>query len=101
MFKKTKEKAEVTEISTLQLKELLTTLSKTPDVSFRYRRNNEMWIKHFTYVNTVSDKDVLLYNDVEGRHINVHINDIVQFEIDRKLNGYQPFFHYQVQPSTA
>lgn len=87
-------------ISVAELKGLLTLLRETrPDICIRYRILGEMWVVNFVSVFHVTDRGLLL-NDENNRRL-IAINDlsnIMQFEIDKPFNGFQPYYHYEVQP---
>lgn len=87
-------------ITSLELKQLLVQLVEVPSICFRFRMLGEMWMKHLVHVTAVNEKTVLMFDDIETKYYLVKINNIVQFEIDSRFQTYQPFFHYEVRPST-
>jgi hypothetical protein len=89
----------VSDVSALELKQLLMHLCKASNTNFRFRIVGEMWMKHLMQVTAVSDKTFLVFDDVETKYYLVKFNNIMQFEIDNRFQAYQPFFHYDVKPS--
>jgi hypothetical protein len=87
-------------ISSLELKRLLVEIAgKRPDVCMRYRLLGEMWQRNFMRVLKVTDKGVMLNDEVKNKLLSIHdLTSIVQFEIDVKFQEYQPHFHYDVTP---
>lgn len=56
-------------------------------------------MNNFVSIMTVSGKGALFNDDVSRRLITLgDISNVMQFEIDRPFDGYQPYFHYEVQP---
>ena len=83
-------------VSVLELKRLLLTVTdnKLP-VSFRYRLLGEMWKPNFMNVLRVTEKGVLLKDEVGNKLISVlDLTQIVQFEIDQSIHNFEPHFHY-------
>ena len=89
-------------IYVLELKRLLIELKeKRPDICFRYRLLGELWAPNFSRVIRVTDKGVLLNDEVSNKLITVHdLSMIMQFEIDNRFQNFQPHFHYDVNLST-
>lgn len=87
-------------ISVVDFQRLLTDLKeRRPDISIRYRLLGEMWTDHFMSVFYITTKGVLLNDDVTHKLIAISdLSNIMQFEIDNPFQGYQPYFHYEVQP---
>ncbi len=87
-------------VSVIELKRLLVHLhGSRPDICIRYRMLGEMWGMNFMSVFHVTENGVLLTDDVNHRMIAINdLSGIMQFEIDKPFNGYQPYFHYEVQP---
>jgi hypothetical protein len=54
----------------------------------------EMWGTNFMSVFHVTDTGILLNDEINHRLI--AINDLSN--IDKPFNGFQPYFHYEVQP---
>ena len=74
-----------------------------PSTCLRVRLQGEMWINDFMHLGGLikeskDDFSGIILND-ETADKAVVINDvsrIIQFEIDKPLRGYRPFFHYTV-----
>jgi hypothetical protein len=84
----------------MELKRLLIELQqKRPDICIRYRLLGEMWVINAMRVIHVSDKGALLNDEQNNRLINLSdLSSIMQFELDSPFMGFQPHFHYHVQP---
>jgi hypothetical protein len=87
-------------ISVIDLRHLLIQLrEQRPDICIRYRMLGEMWVSNFLSVVDITEKNLLLNDEVGHRLIVVNdLSAIMQFEIDKPFNGFQPYFHYEVQP---
>lgn len=86
-------------ISMLELKRLLVDLSeKRPDICVRFRLLGELWGNNFLRVARVHDKGAVLLDDLLGLVSISDLNFVMQFEIDRPFQGFQPYFHYEVTP---
>jgi hypothetical protein len=90
-------------ISTLELKRLLVELKeKRFDISFRYRLIGEMWRPNFTRIVGLTEKGVMLNDEVSNSL--VFLNDltkVMQFEIDAAFQSFEPHHHYTVKPELA
>lgn len=87
-------------ISVVELKRLLVELEqKRPDICIRYRLLGEMWGVNLLRLIHVSERGALFNDDHNNRMINVSdLSSIMQFELDAPFMGFQPYFHYHVQP---
>lgn len=87
-------------ISVIDLRRLLTDLhEKRQDVCIRYRMLGELWMPNFMSVFHVSEKGVMLIDEVNHMHISIiDLANVMQFEIDQPFQGFHPYFHYEVQP---
>jgi hypothetical protein len=87
-------------VSTLELIRLLHELKDYgTGICFRFRLIGEMWYPNFTQVVFVHDSKVLVFDDSINKNIFVRdISNIMQFELDKRFQNYQPYFHYDVQP---
>ncbi|HWA34780.1 MAG TPA: hypothetical protein VG737_11645 [Cyclobacteriaceae bacterium] len=85
-------------VSTLELKRLLFDLKeKRPDICIRYRLLGKFWMLNFAHVVSVGDRGAKFYDPLtKTPHDVTDISDIVQFELDKKFQIYQPHFHYDV-----
>lgn len=90
-------------ISVIELKRLLIELKdKRPDICIRYRLLGEMWGRTFMHVVHVTEKGALLNNhETNGMILLSDLTMIMQFELDAPFQGFQPYFHYNVQPLAA
>ena len=85
-------------VSTLELKRLLFDLKeKRPDICIRYRLLGKFWMLNFMHIVSVGDRDVQLFDPTTklSQHL-LDLSDVVQFEIDKKFQIFQPHFHYEV-----
>lgn len=85
-------------VEVLALRRLLVELKEhRPDICLRYRLLGQMWATHFLRVIQVTEHGALL-NDEGSRQL-VHIQDlslIMQFELDKTFQSFQPYIHYDV-----
>lgn len=87
-------------VTTTQLKALLTELAGEPSgVCIRTRLIGEMWHPNFMHVLMITKTGVIILNDdVLRKAVTIlRVDDIIQFEIDRKFQIYEPHFHYDVR----
>src|SRR5215218_1557979 len=82
-------------VSTLELKRLLFDLKeKRPDICVRYRVLGKFWMDNFMHVMSVGDRDVTFFDPTATRsHELTDLADVVQFELDKKFQKFQPHFH--------
>lgn len=87
-------------ISVLELKRLLVELKdKRPDICVRYRLLGEMWVMNSMRVISVTERGVMLNDERNNRLLNLpDLSSIMQFELDAPFMGFQPNYHYNVQP---
>ena len=86
-------------ISMLELKRLMVDLSeKRPDICIRFRLLGELWSMTFLRVMRVAAKGAVLLDESHGLVSVSDLNFIMQFEIDKPFQGFQPYFHYEVTP---
>jgi hypothetical protein len=88
-----------TVFSVMALAQLLRDIvSKKPDVCFRYRLVGEMWTPNFKKVLHVSEKGVLLKDEVTNNLTAINdLSSLIQFEIDSPFQDVRPYCHYDVQ----
>ena len=95
------EEQEVGVVSTTRLKQLLTRMRDNPQssVCIRTRCLGEMWHPNFTRVLMLTDRGVVILSDEVQRKpvIIPFVRDIIQFEIDKPFQEYEPHFHYTVK----
>lgn len=86
-------------ISVLELRRLMVDLSeKRPDICIRFRLLGELWGVNFLRVMRIRDKGAILLDEALGLVSVSDLNFIMQFEIDRPFQGFQPYYHYEVTP---
>lgn len=86
-------------ISMLELKRLMVDLSeKRPDICIRFRLLGELWSMTFLRVMRVAAKGAVLLDESHGLVSVSDLNFIMQFEIDKPFQGFQPYYHYEVTP---
>lgn len=85
-------------VAVLTLKRLLVELKEhRPDICFRYRLIGQMWAETFLRVIQVKGKGALLNDETSNRFVTIaDLSHIMQFEIDKTFQVYQPYFHYDV-----
>jgi len=88
-------------ISAVELRRLLVDLNeKRPDIGVRIRILGKMWRENFMKITLVTEKGVILNDEISTQMINIHnLNDIIQFEIDNGFQNYPPHFHFDLQPA--
>ena len=86
-------------ISMLELKRLMIDLAeKRPDICIRFRLLGELWTVNFLRVVKVSDKGGVFFDESHGLVSVSDLNFIMQIEIDKPFQGFQPYYHYEVTP---
>lgn len=86
-------------ISVLELRRLLVDLSeKRPDICIRFRLLGELWGVNFLRVARINEKGAVFLDEIQGLVSISDLNFIMQFEIDRPFQGFQPYYHYEVTP---
>src|SRR5688500_9925562 len=86
-------------ISVLELRRLMVDLTeKRPDICIRFRLLGELWAVHFLRVMRLTEKGVVLFDENAGLVSVSDLNFIMQFEIDKPFQGFQPYYHYEVTP---
>lgn len=86
-------------ISALELKRLMVDLKeKRPDICIRFRVLGEMWNSNFMRVGHVNDKGVLLFDEGNNLVSLSDLNFVMQFEIEKPFQSFQPYYHYEVTP---
>ena len=86
-------------ISVLRLKQLLIDIKEHGQgVCIRFRSLCEMWQTNMMRVVAVTDNRVLVNDEVSNKLISLDINHVMQFEVDHKFKGLEPYFHYDVIP---
>lgn len=88
-------------VSVLELKRLLAELTEhRPDICIRFRLIGQMWSENFLRVVRLTDTGVLLNDEISNKFFALpHLSQIMQFELDRSFQTYEPYYHYEVVPS--
>ena len=88
-------------VAVLELRRLLFDLKEhRPDICIRYRVIGQMWATHFLRVIHLTNKGAFLNDEAHGELITIpDISRLMQFELDKPFQNYQPYFHYDVVPS--
>ena len=88
-------------VAVLELRRLLVELKEhRPDICVRYRVLGQMWAPSFHRVVRLTDDGVLLNDESSNKFISIpDLSQIMQFELDKSFQLYQPYFHYDVSPS--
>ena len=83
--------------SALELKQLLIEiLEHAPHTCVRFRLLGEMWQTNMVRVVGFSESKVFVNDEIKNALLPIELNSIIQFEIDNKYKGFQPYFHYEV-----
>jgi hypothetical protein len=87
-----------TGVNVLELKSLLFALKDShSDICIRFRLLGEMWQITHSKILQVTEKGVALLDDTTNKLIFIQdLSAIMQFEIDKIFQTYQPHFHYTV-----
>lgn len=86
-------------LSVLQLKQLLIDIKENGHgICVRFRSLGEMWQTNMMRVVAVTDNRVLINDEVSNKLISLDVNHVMQFEVDHKFKGLEPYFHYDVVP---
>jgi hypothetical protein len=84
-------------ISVLELKRLLAELKSHTDICVRVRLLGKFWENSFHQVESVTETGVLLFNPTLRQTVEIQdLKNVVQFEIDKKYQNFQPHDHYDV-----
>lgn len=88
-------------VAVLELRRLLVELKEhRPDICIRYRILGQMWARNFARVMTVTDRGVILSDEGTSKLVKIqNLSLVIQFELDKTFQSYQPYFHYDVTPS--
>ncbi len=79
---------------------LLDIIANAPETSIRFRLVGELWELGFLKVVSVRDNGALMLNEQTRTFESIDLTDVMQFELDERLNGLEPFFHYDVSPAS-
>ena len=89
-------------VTILEFKRLLIELKEhRPDICIRYRLLGQMWAQNFLRVVHVTDEGVVLNDETSNRLITLpRLSQIIQFELDKPFQLFQPYFHYEVSAAS-
>jgi hypothetical protein len=92
---------EPVKVAVLELRRLLIELKEhRPDICIRYRLIGQMWAQNFLRVVNITSNGVLLNDETLNKLITISdLSQIMQFELDKPFQAFQPYFHYTVLPS--
>ena len=83
----------------LELRRLLYELKdQRPDIGIRFRIMGSMWQQDHNVVTKLTEKGVILH-DGKGLVCVHDLNGVMQFEIDKPYQNFEPHFHYMVDAS--
>lgn len=86
-------------ISVIDLRRMMVDLSeKRPDISIRFRLLGELWSVNFLRVVRITEKGAVLFDESHGLVSVSDLNFVMQVEIDKPFQGFQPYYHYEVTP---
>ena len=85
--------------SILQLKQhLIDIMENGHGVCVRFRMIGELWQQNFSRIVNVSENRVLITHEEKDQLISLDLRSVMQFEVDKKFKGLEPYFHYEVVP---
>jgi hypothetical protein len=89
-------------VAVLELRRLLVELKEhRPDICIRYRLIGQMWAQSFHQVVHVTEENVILNDESSNKLVTVRdLSHIIQFELDKPFQLYQPYYHYDVSSTT-
>lgn len=74
-------------------------LEKRPDICIRFRLLGELWSLNFLRVIRITERGVILLDETLGLVSVSDLSFIMQFEIDKRFQAFQPYYHYEVAPA--
>ncbi len=77
---------------------LVDLLEKRPDICIRFRLLGELWNVNFVRVARITEKGGIFLDDAHGFLSVSDLNFVMQFEIDKPFQVFQPYYHYEVTP---
>jgi|SRR5690348_14030352 len=85
-------------ISVVALRRLLVELKEhRPDICIRYRLIGKMWAEHFLRIIRMTEQGVVVNDETSNELINIpDLSHIMQMELDKPFQIYQPYFHYDI-----
>lgn len=92
-------KKATTLLTVTQLKQTLVEIKEHGEgICVRFRSLGEMWQVNMMRVIGVTDNRALLNDEVRNKLLSLDLNHVMQFEVDKKFKGLEPYFHYDVTP---
>jgi hypothetical protein len=87
-----------TEITVIELAQLFTSIRNSPsDIRIRVRLIGELWQKVFMKVEIINDGSIILSDPRTNTILPLDdIQSVIQFELDKPFQHYQPQLHYTV-----
>ena len=79
---------------------LIDILEHGQSVCIRFRAIGEMWQTNFVRLVSVTEQRILVNDEVVNKLISLELSKIMQFEIDHRFKGLEPFYHYEVTLDT-
>ena len=73
-------------------------IEKRPDICIRFRLLGELWHTNLMRVIRTTEKGAVLLDEAQGLVSVSDLNFVMQFEIDKPFQGFQPYYHYEVTP---
>lgn len=88
------------EVPVLELKRLLHSLKDSrPDICVRFRLMGEMWQSNHMRIIDIDERGVALNDEAANKLVFIRdLSHVMQFELDRAFQQYQPHYHYSVSP---
>jgi hypothetical protein len=88
-----------TEITVIELTQLLTSIKNSAsDIRIRVRMIGELWQKVFMKVEVTDDGSIVLSDPKTNAFLPLDdIQSVIQFELDKPFQHYQPQLHYTVK----
>ena len=75
---------------------LIDILEHGQGVCIRFRVIGEMWQSNFVRIVSVTEQRVLVNDEVMSKLLSIEISKIIQFEIDHRFKGLEPYNHYDI-----
>lgn len=79
---------------------MLDIVDTSPDTNIRFRFIGESWENEFFKIVSVRDNGALVLDHRTMSLISIDLTDVMQFELDERLNGLEAYFHYDVSPAS-
>jgi hypothetical protein len=79
---------------------LLDIIDTSPETNIRFRLVGDHWELGFLKVISVRHNGALMLDEKTRTMESIDLTDVMQFELDERLNGLEPFFYYDVSPAS-